>query len=49
MTAVNALLADHRLSPAAYALLAGADFGGGCWDLLARGRGGTGTARASAS
>jgi cytochrome d ubiquinol oxidase subunit II len=38
VTAVDALLVIVVLSLAAYALLAGADFGGGVWDLLARGR-----------
>ena len=38
MTAVNAMLVIIVLSLTAYALLAGADFGGGAWDLLARGR-----------
>jgi len=35
MTAINALLAIIVLSLLAYALLAGADFGGGFWDLVA--------------
>ncbi|HEV2639782.1 MAG TPA: cytochrome d ubiquinol oxidase subunit II [Actinocrinis sp.] len=35
MTAVNAMLVIIVLSLLAYALLAGADFGGGAWDLLA--------------
>ncbi|HEY3868846.1 MAG TPA: cytochrome d ubiquinol oxidase subunit II [Actinocrinis sp.] len=35
MTAVNAMLVVIVLSLLAYALLAGADFGGGVWDLLA--------------
>jgi len=35
MTAVNAMLVIIVLSLLAYALLAGADFGGGGWDLLA--------------
>ncbi|NUR59964.1 MAG: cytochrome d ubiquinol oxidase subunit II [Catenulispora sp.] len=38
MTAVNLLLAVIICALAAYALLAGADFGAGVWDLLARGR-----------
>jgi cytochrome d ubiquinol oxidase subunit II len=38
MTAVNLLLAVIVCALAAYALLAGADFGAGVWDLLARGR-----------
>jgi len=38
MTAVNLLLAVIICALAAYALLAGADFGAGIWDLLARGR-----------
>lgn len=38
MTAVDALLGIIVLSLTAYALLAGADFGGGAWDLFARGR-----------
>lgn len=35
MTAINAMLAIIVLSLLAYALLAGADFGGGFWDLVA--------------
>ncbi len=35
MTAVNAMLVAIVLSLLAYALLAGADFGGGVWDLVA--------------
>ena len=35
MTAVNLMLVIMVLSLLAYALLAGADFGGGAWDLLA--------------
>ncbi|MGH6656907.1 MAG: cytochrome d ubiquinol oxidase subunit II [Actinocrinis sp.] len=35
MTAVNAMLVAIVLSLLAYALLAGADFGGGFWDLVA--------------
>ena len=38
MTAVSLLLAVIICALAAYALLAGADFGAGVWDLLARGR-----------
>ena len=38
MTAVNLLLAVIICALAAYTLLAGADFGAGIWDLLARGR-----------
>ncbi|WP_194893602.1 cytochrome d ubiquinol oxidase subunit II [Catenulispora pinisilvae] len=38
MTAVNLLLGVIVCALAAYALLAGADFGAGVWDLLARGR-----------
>jgi cytochrome bd ubiquinol oxidase subunit II len=38
VTAVNAMLVVIVLSLTAYALLAGADFGGGVWDLVARGR-----------
>src|SRR2546429_7205259 len=38
MTAVNLLLAVIICALAAYALLAGADFGAGVWDLLAHGR-----------
>ncbi|MFL6112114.1 MAG: cytochrome d ubiquinol oxidase subunit II [Catenulispora sp.] len=38
MTAVDLLLAVLVAALAAYALLAGADFGAGVWDLLARGR-----------
>jgi cytochrome d ubiquinol oxidase subunit II len=38
MTAVDLLLAVIICALAAYALLAGADFGAGVWDLLARGR-----------
>jgi cytochrome d ubiquinol oxidase subunit II len=38
VTAVNAMLVIIVLSLTAYALLAGADFGGGVWDLVARGR-----------
>ena len=38
MSAVNLLLGVIVCALAAYALLAGADFGAGVWDLLARGR-----------
>ena len=38
MTAADGVLAVMICSLTAYALLAGADFGGGAWDLLARGR-----------
>jgi cytochrome d ubiquinol oxidase subunit II len=38
MTAVDAMLVVIVLSLTAYTLLAGADFGGGFWDLVARGR-----------
>ncbi|MFD0638988.1 cytochrome d ubiquinol oxidase subunit II [Catenulispora yoronensis] len=38
MTAVDLLLVVIVCALAAYALLAGADFGAGVWDLLARGR-----------
>ncbi|NUR32326.1 MAG: cytochrome d ubiquinol oxidase subunit II [Catenulispora sp.] len=38
MSAVNLLLGVITCALAAYALLAGADFGAGVWDLLARGR-----------
>ncbi|ACU69256.1 cytochrome bd ubiquinol oxidase subunit II [Catenulispora acidiphila DSM 44928] len=38
MTAVDLLLGVIVCALAAYALLAGADFGAGVWDLLARGR-----------
>ena len=38
MSAATAVLGVITLSLTAYALLAGADFGGGVWDLLARGR-----------
>lgn len=41
MTAVNLMLVVIILALLAYALLAGADFGGGAWDLLA----GTGKAK----